>query len=152
MAFSPTRPQMRAKARFWQAAQDNPLVDVTCLSLAEIERMSDCRSIAAWSKEHEDFYRWFTSPDEMKVLIREGVEAGVARLVKIVQEDRVGPREPVTTSNQLAAIKLLMEVSGMLANKSEVTVKTQQQLPEDEHDLKKYIAAGVEKLKLAEKT
>lgn len=148
--FRPTKHQRKAKARFWQAVADNPLIDPASLPTPEICRLAGSPVIARWAEDPE-FTKWFTSKDEIKVLLRMGAEAAIERLIKIVQEDRVGPKEAVTSSAQVQASKLLMDFAGLApATQKEVKI-TAQQLPEDEHELRKYIEAGYDKLKIAGK-
>lgn len=148
-SFNPTKHMRVAKARFWKAVEDNPLIDPTCLSVAEISRLAGSPTLPRWVRDNEGFKQWFTSKDEIKVMLKMGAEAAVDRLVKIVQEDRVGPKEAVSAGTQVQAAKLLLEFAGMApAKQSEVRI-TKEQLPDDENELRQYIEAGVSKLKIA---
>lgn len=149
--FVPSKPQRKAKARFWSEIQNNPLIDPTCLSLAEIGRLAGTTTVAKWAAEEPGFRAWFTSKDEIKVMLKMGAEAAVERLVAIVQETDVGPKGTVSAGTQVQAAKLLLEFGGFApAQQKEIKV-TSNQLPEDEGELRKYIADNVEKLKLAGK-
>lgn len=150
--FRPTRPQLKAKHKFWKAIEDNPLIgEVASLPNSEIARLAGTPSVIKWAKEDEQFKQWFADKDSLKVMIRVGAEAAVDRLVKIVSDDRVGPKEAVTASAQVQAAKLLLDFAGLApAQQKEVKI-TSGQLPDNEKELRDYIEAGVKKLQLAEK-
>jgi hypothetical protein len=131
--FTPTKFQRLAKAKFWRAVQDNPLIDPSALPDTEIERMVETDRIHDWKKD-PGFLLWFTNDRTVEIAIEAGTEKAVQRLVEII-EAPAEARGDVTTTHQLAAIKTLLEYSSAKAPVEEDKPMSAEDLPDDEKRL-----------------
>ncbi len=143
MQFSPTPLQREVKARFWARANENPLIDPTILTAARIAGIAACQSVVRWFDE-PGFEAWFRNKDAARHQIEAGVEIAVSRLVEILQERQVGPKEAVTSATQVSAAKLLLEYAGYApASRREVVFQDKTIQGMDEGQLRAYIAANM---------
>lgn len=139
--------QKRTKIQFWRKVSDNPLVEPKNLSNAEIAEIAQEPQLKLWLA-NEEFRAWFMDDKALEDLLQLGAESAVERLISIVNETNVGPREAVSSSSQVAAAKILLDFAGLApAKKTETTIKADQ-LPNDEAELRKYIEANAKKLKV----
>ena len=142
--FEPNKTQRLAKARFWAALASNPMLDPTCLTDVDIGHMAATTSIDQW-KTIDGFTAWFTDDKAVDVLIEAGVEASIQKLLSIIgtHADDVGPRETVSTTHQLAAIKELLAYSTLKPAADEKKVLDPADLPDDLVKLQKLIEDGL---------
>ena len=146
MELTPNGAQKLAKARLHKKVEDNPLLNLEAMSDDEISHIVGDASVKMWLKD-KAFRDWFLDDKTLEVILQVGAEEAIKKLIQIVTETNVGPREAVSSSSQVAAAKLLMEFAGMKpATKTEHTV-TANELPNDEKQLRKYIEDNSKKLK-----
>ena len=139
--------QKRAKIQFWRKVEDNPLIDASNLSNANIAEIVGDINVKLWLADPE-FKAWFLDDKSLDDLLQLGAESAVERLISIVNETNVGPREAVSSSSQVAAAKILLDFAGMSpVKKTETTLKADQ-LPDDEKKLREYIETNAKKLKV----
>ena len=144
MAYSTK--QKLAKAKLHNRAEDNPMMNIEVMTDEEISRVVGDAEVKVWLKDG-NFRAWFTDDKTLSDVLTVGAEEAVKKLIEIVTETNVGPREAVSSSSQVAAAKLLMEFAGMKpAAKTEHTV-TSSDLPNDEKKLREYIDANAKRLK-----
>ena len=82
--FKPTKAMRAAKAKFWTAVNDNPLIDVSALPMTAVANYAGTQSVIRWGQEDEDFRIWFTNKDSVKELVAGGAELAVEKLVSII--------------------------------------------------------------------
>jgi hypothetical protein len=144
MAYSTK--QKLAKAKLHNRAEGNPMMNIEVMSDVEISRVVGDAEVQVWLRDGS-FRAWFLDDKTLNDVLTVGAEEAVKKLIEIVTETNVGPREAVSSSSQVAAAKLLMEFAGMKpAAKTETTV-TSGDLPNDEKKLREYIEANSKKLK-----
>jgi hypothetical protein len=115
------------------------MLDPAHLTDAEIERITQTKAIRDWAK-NPDFMLWFTNDKTVDIEIEAGTEKAVQRLIEIIETKDVGPREAVTTTHQLAAIKTLLEYSSTKPqSEEEQKPLSAEDLPDDEKRLLKLI-------------
>jgi hypothetical protein len=137
--FKPTKNQRLAKARLWREINDNPMLDPAHLSDSEITRIAQTTQIGEWAK-NPDFMLWFVNDKTVDIEIEAGTEKAVQRLIEIIEARDVGPREAITTTHQLAAIKTLLEYSSTKPQSGDDQKPlTAEDLPDDEKGLLKLI-------------
>lgn len=145
MTNKPNSEQKHAKAKFHNRLKDNPMMSADAMTDSEIADIVGNASVKLWLKDSA-FRAWFLDDKTLDDLLTLGAEEAVKKLIQIVTEVNVGPREAVSSSSQVAAAKLLMEFAGMKpAAKTEHTVKADE-LPNDEKELRKYIERNSKKL------
>lgn len=143
--MKPNNEQKLAKAKFHNRIKDNPLANADCMTDTEIADMVGNASVKLWLK-NDEFKAWFLDDKVLDDMLSLGAEEAIKKLIQIVTEVNVGPREAVSSSSQVAAAKLLLEFAGMKpAAKTEHTVKADE-LPNDEKELRKYIERNSKKL------
>jgi len=145
--MKPSDNQKKAKVKLWNRCKDSPLLDPAHMTDRELVDIVGDTSLYEWLKD-EEFRGWFLDSKVLDDMISLGAEAAVARLIKIVNEQVVGPRESVSSSSQVAAAKLLLEYAGMMPVKKTETVVKADQLPNDEKALRDYIEKNARKLKV----
>lgn len=150
--FTPTPTQREVKARFWARAAENPLIDPASLPAARIGSIAGTSSVARWFAE-PGCEAWFRNRDAARHQIEAGVEVAVSRLIEILQERQVGPKEAVTSATQVSAAKLLLEYAGYAPpSRREVTFQDKTIQGMDEAQLRAYIAANLPALPGIEET
>jgi hypothetical protein len=150
--FQPTKSQLMAKSRFWRAVQENPMLgSVDDLPMSEVCRLAGTKQIVKWAQDNDEFRDWFKDPDNIKDRIQVGAEKAIDRLIDIISAAPESGRDAlVTTSNQIAAAKMLLDFSGHKPADKQAIKVSADQLPDDEAALRKYIAKNAEKLKVIE--
>ena len=142
-----TTEQKAAKAKFWNRVKDNPMRDAASMSDADIADIIGDITVKLWLRDAK-FKAWFLDDKILHDLLTLGAEAAVKRLIAIVNETDVGPREAVSTSSQVAAAKILLDFAGMSPiKKTETTIKADD-LPNDEKALREYIERNAKKLRV----
>lgn len=141
--------QKHLKAKFWTKVKDNPLIDPTRMSDSDVADLLSNAEVKLWLANAE-FRNWWFDDKALQDLITLGAEEAIIRLIQIVQETNIGPREPVSAASQVAAAKILLDFAGLApVKKTEHTVKADQ-LPNDEKALREYIESNARKLKAIE--
>lgn len=135
-----------AKSIFWRKVTDNPLIDPDHVSAKEAADIVGNPLVETWLEEDE-YRTWFFDDKALDNLLEMGAEAAVARLIQIVNEHNVGPREAVSASSQVAAAKALMEYYLSKPSPKEAKVDPND-LPNDEKGLREYIERNAKKLKV----
>ena len=144
-----TGKQRQLKAKFWNRVGNNPLIDPQSMSDADIADLVGSAEVKLWLANQE-FRSWWFDDKLLQDLITIGAEEAIVRLIQIVQETEVGPREAISASAQVAAAKILLDFAGIApAKKTEHTIKAEQ-LPNDEKALREYIETNARKLKAIE--
>jgi hypothetical protein len=143
-----SKSKREAKIKFWRKVQDNPLIDPSNVTPAEAAEIAGEPQLKIWLKD--DSYRvWFFDDKALDNLLEMGAEAAVSRLIQIVNESNVGPREAVSASSQVAAAKALMEYYLSKPSPKDAKVNAED-LPDDEKALREYIERNAKKLRVLE--
>ncbi len=130
-----------AKAKFWRTVVNNPLYPKPEeLSLVVIARVAGQPSLANSSLTNEDTYAWFMDNKHNKDMLEAGSEYAIGRLIDIILDTDAGPKEAVTTANQVAAAKILLDMAGYSPQKSaKVEFKDKEIGDLDEDQLEEFI-------------
>lgn len=140
------RKKREAKVAFWKKVKDNPLVDSSNLSDQEAADLIRQPELTIWLRDDE-YRSWFYDEDTLDKLLAIGAEASLSRLIAIVNETNVGPRETVSSSSQVAAAKALLEYFLSKPSPQEAKVSAED-LPNDEKALREYIERNAKKLRV----
>ena len=130
-----------AKAKFWRTVANNPLYPKPEeLSLVAIARAAGQPSLAGSRLKDEDTYAWFMDNKHNKDMLEAGSEYAIGRLIDIILDPEAGPREAVTTANQVAAAKILLDMAGYSPQKSDKVVFKDKEIGDlDEDQLEDFI-------------
>ena len=129
-----------AKARFHRIAKHKPLYpDIHTLSNAVISRVASRPAIAA-KLEDETFRLWFMEEKFEKDMLQAGAQYAIERLIDIVTASEVGPKADITSANQVAAAKILLDMGGFSPQKATKSEYKDREIGDlDEDQLTEYI-------------
>ena len=145
--WKPSQPQRKFKAR---AYRENPKAKFQDMTPTQVQTLTGNRSCQGWFDE-EEFRDWFLNQDYTRQLLEAGSEVAVQRLLEILDETEVGPREAVTSGTQVAAAKLILEMANYApAKRKEVVFKDKDIDGMDKDQLQDYVNDNIHLLKKEE--
>ena len=136
----------KCKSRFWQEANENPLVQPTKIPAQRAAQMAGNQQLVEWLRNPE-FRDWFYNKNSAKQALEAATEIAISRLVEILECKEVGPKGEVTAASQVNAAKLILEYAGYAPPKQRVIEYRDKGVSEmNEEQLEEFIQESTPKL------
>lgn len=106
--FDPGPKQREAKAQFWEAVRNSPVLQAEDMSESQIISIT---GKASWMREwlrHSEFRAWFFNQHHTKLKIMAAAEVAVDTLVEILGDD-----SPKSLGHRVRAAQTILHLAGM---------------------------------------
>lgn len=103
--FHPTPEQRDCKSAFWLALEENPIVDMSRITLAGVMQLTGQPRVEKWWAV-PGFKEWFTNKEEFRVRMESATYQALDVLMEIMHNPDANP------ASRVNAAKLVIEASG----------------------------------------
>ena len=125
--YRPTPDQALVKSRIHSGLRDQPWLDASKLTVAELCQRADEPRLKTWLADAE-FRSWLLDANTVRAKIDAALERAVDALCDIVSDPDVGPRGKVTAASVVRAAEVLAQLGGLYPEKTKTVVFADREL------------------------